>query len=239
MIKVTLKDGSVKAVSYTHLAIGVMVANAANALGMKVFGYDPYLSVKSAWNLTHNAVHIFDINEIFEKCDYITVHVPLTDSTKNLINATAIAKMRDGVRIFNFARGGLVNSADLLAALESGKVASYVTDFPSDDILGAQGDVYKRQGEWNTMVEDVRLPQKSAVSAAPRPAHTFSATPLSQINAADEHRFVTGISELDRVLGGGIVKGSVILLSGDPGIGKSTILLQVCNCLLYTSCYQL
>ena len=86
-------------------------------------------------------------------------------------------------------------------------------------------------GEWNTMVEDVRLPQKSAVSAAPRPAHTFSATSLSQINAADEHRFVTGISELDRVLGGGIVKGSVILLSGDPGIGKSTILLQVCNAL--------
>ncbi len=86
-------------------------------------------------------------------------------------------------------------------------------------------------GEWNTMVEDVRLPQKAAVSAAPRPAHTFSEMPLSQINAADEHRFVTGISELDRVLGGGIVKGSVILLSGDPGIGKSTILLQVCNAL--------
>lgn len=86
-------------------------------------------------------------------------------------------------------------------------------------------------GEWNTMVEDVRLPQKAAVSATPRPAHTFSAMPLSQINAADEHRFVTGISELDRVLGGGIVKGSVILLSGDPGIGKSTILLQVCNAL--------
>lgn len=86
-------------------------------------------------------------------------------------------------------------------------------------------------GEWNTMVEDVRLPQRSVVSAAPRPAHTFSAMPLSQINAADEHRFVTGISELDRVLGGGIVKGSVILLSGDPGIGKSTILLQVCNAL--------
>ena len=82
------------------------------------------------------------------------------------------------------------------------------------------------------MVDDVRLPQKAAVmAAAPRPAHTFSAMPLSQINAADEHRFVTGISELDRVLGGGIVKGSVILLSGDPGIGKSTILLQVCNAL--------
>lgn len=85
-------------------------------------------------------------------------------------------------------------------------------------------------GEWNTMVEDVRLPQK-AVTAAAKPLHTFSARPLSQIDTADEHRFVTGIKELDRVLGGGIVKGSVVLLSGDPGIGKSTILLQVCNAL--------
>lgn len=85
-------------------------------------------------------------------------------------------------------------------------------------------------GEWNTMVEEVRLPQKTAVSA-PKPSHAFSARPLSEISAADEHRFVTGISELDRVLGGGIVKGSVVLLSGDPGIGKSTILLQVCSAL--------
>lgn len=120
-------------------AIGVMVANAANALGMKVFGYDPYLSVKSAWNLTHNAVHIFDINEIFEKCDYITVHVPLTDSTKNLINAAAIAKMKDGVRILNFARGELVNSDDILASLADGKVAAYATDFPTDAQLGVPG----------------------------------------------------------------------------------------------------
>ena len=86
-------------------AIGVLVANAANHLGMKVYGYDPYLSVNSAWNLTHNAVHIYDIKEIFEQCDYITLHVPLTESTKNLINAEAIAKMKDGVRIMNFARG--------------------------------------------------------------------------------------------------------------------------------------
>lgn len=120
-------------------AIGVMVANAANALGMTVYGYDPYLSVKSAWNLTHNAVHIFDINEIFEKCDYITIHVPLTADTKNLVNAASIAKMKDGVRILNFARGGLVNNDDVKAALESGKVAAYVTDFPSDDILGVDG----------------------------------------------------------------------------------------------------
>ncbi|MCQ2478651.1 MAG: phosphoglycerate dehydrogenase [Clostridia bacterium] len=120
-------------------AIGVLVANAANHLGMTVYGYDPYLSVNSAWNLTHNAVHIYDIKEIFEKCDYITVHVPLTDTTKNLINAEAIAKMKDGVRILNFARGGLVNSADVKAALESGKVACYVTDFPSDDLLCVDG----------------------------------------------------------------------------------------------------
>ncbi len=120
-------------------AIGVLVANAANHLGMKVYGYDPYLSVNSAWNLTHNAVHIYDIKEIFEQCDYITLHVPLTDSTKNLINAEAIAKMKDGVRIMNFARGGLVNSADIKAALESGKIASYVTDFPSDDLLCTDG----------------------------------------------------------------------------------------------------
>lgn len=120
-------------------AIGVMVANAANALGMQVYGYDPYLSVKSAWNLTHNAVHIFDINEIFEKCDYITLHVPLTDSTKNIVNTDSIAKMKDGVRILNFARGGLVDNNAMKAALEAGKVAAYVTDFPSDDILGADG----------------------------------------------------------------------------------------------------
>lgn len=120
-------------------AIGVQVANAANHLGMKVYGYDPFLSVDAAWNLTHNAVHSIDLNEIFEKCDYITLHVPLTPDTKGFINAESIAKCKDGVRILNFARGDLVNSADLLAALDSGKVAAYVTDFPSDDVIGADG----------------------------------------------------------------------------------------------------
>ena len=120
-------------------AIGVMVANAANHLGMTVYGYDPYLSVKSAWNLNHNAVYINDINEIFAQCDYITIHVPLTDGTKNLVNAQSIAKMKNGVRILNYSRAGLVNSDDIKAALESGKVASYVTDFPTDDILDIDG----------------------------------------------------------------------------------------------------
>ena len=120
-------------------AIGVLVANAANHLGMTVYGYDPYLSVNSAWNLTHNAVHIYDINEIFRKCDYITIHVPLVDSTKNMINKDTISLMKDGVRILNFARASLVNSADIKAALESGKVAAYVTDFPTDDVLCVDG----------------------------------------------------------------------------------------------------
>ncbi|MBO4433702.1 MAG: phosphoglycerate dehydrogenase [Clostridia bacterium] len=120
-------------------AIGVLVANAANHLGMTVYGYDPYLSVNSAWNLTHNAVHIYDINEIFKKCDYITIHVPLLDSTKNMINKETLAIMKDGVRILNFARAGLVNSADIKSALESGKVAAYVTDFPTDDVLCVDG----------------------------------------------------------------------------------------------------
>ena len=120
-------------------AIGVMVANAANHLGMNVYGYDPYLSVKSAWNLNHNAIYINDINEIFAKCDYITIHVPLTENTKNLINTESIAKMKDGVRILNYSRAGLVNSVDIKAALESGKVASYVTDFPTEEVLDVDG----------------------------------------------------------------------------------------------------
>lgn len=120
-------------------AIGVRVANAANHLGMKVYGYDPYLSVNAAWNLTHNAIHAMDLKEIYENCDYITVHVPLTPETKGFINAESIATMRDGVRILNFARGDLVNSTDILAALENGKVAAYVTDFPNDEVLGHDG----------------------------------------------------------------------------------------------------
>lgn len=122
-------------------AIGVLVANAANHLGMKVYGYDPYLSVNAAWNLTHNAIHSYDLNEIFEKCDYISIHVPLNDSTRGLINKETIKNMKDGVRILNFARAELVDSADLIEALGSGKVATYITDFPTDDVIGVDGVV--------------------------------------------------------------------------------------------------
>lgn len=120
-------------------AIGVMVCNAAHGLGMDVIGYDPYISVDAAWSLSRAVHKASSIKEIFEQCDYITIHVPLNDETKNTINAETIAQMKDGVRILNFARGGLVNSADILAALESGKVAKYITDFPDADMINKEG----------------------------------------------------------------------------------------------------
>ncbi len=119
-------------------AIGVLVCNAAHALGMDVIGYDPYISVDAAWSLSRAVHKAASLKEIFEQCDYITIHVPLNDDTKNTINAETIAEMKDGVRILNFARGGLVNSADILAALESGKVAKYVTDFPDKDMINKE-----------------------------------------------------------------------------------------------------
>lgn len=120
-------------------AIGVLVANAAAHLGMTVYGYDPYLSVDSAWNLSRGVIHSSDMKDIFDHCDYITVHVPLTPDTKGFINQESISTMKDGVRILNFSRADLVNSADLLANLDGNKVAAYVTDFPTDDLIGADG----------------------------------------------------------------------------------------------------
>lgn len=116
-------------------AIGVLVANAAIALGMDVYGYDPYISVDGAWGLSSAVNHALSLDEIYANCDYITVHVPLNNDTKNMINAESIAKMKDGVRVLNYSRGGLVNNADIMEAIKSGKVSSYVTDFPSDDVL--------------------------------------------------------------------------------------------------------
>lgn len=122
-------------------AIGVLVANAAAKLGMKVYGYDPYLSIKSAWSLSSSTIHCADVNELYAKCDYITLHIPCTKDTKGSINKDTFAIMKDGVRILNFARGELVNSGDMLEALASGKVASYVVDFPSDEMLGVENVV--------------------------------------------------------------------------------------------------
>lgn len=119
-------------------AIGVMVANAACALGMDVVGYDPYMTVDAAWGLSMNVKKAVEIKEIFETSDYITIHVPLNDSTRDTVNCDTIAQMKDGVRILNFARGGLVNHHDIKEALESGKVARYVIDFPDEHVLGVK-----------------------------------------------------------------------------------------------------
>lgn len=120
-------------------AIGVLVANAANRLGMEVYGCDPYISVDAAWNLSRDIIHVKTRDEIFKECDYITVHVPLLDDTKKMINKDTIAMMKDGVVILNFARDLLVNDDDMEVALQSGKVAKYVTDFPNAKTAGMEG----------------------------------------------------------------------------------------------------
>lgn len=112
-------------------AIGAEVANAAASLGMEVYGYDPYISVNAAWMLSRDVKHITSVDTIYEECDFVTVHVPLLDGTRGMINAETIAKMKDGVVVLNFARDLLVNDDDMATALESGKVKKYVTDFPN------------------------------------------------------------------------------------------------------------
>lgn len=112
-------------------AIGVLVANACVALGMEVYGYDPFISVDAAWNLSKDIKHIANVEDIYANCDYITVHVPLMDSTKKMINTDAFAKMKDGVIVLNFARDLLVDDDALEAAIAAGKVRKYITDFPN------------------------------------------------------------------------------------------------------------
>jgi len=116
-------------------AIGGLVANAASGLGMNVIGCDPYMTVAAAWKLNSGVHSAATFDEIYKDADYITLHVPSTPSTKNMINADTLAMMKDGVRIINLSRADLVNAADLKTAIESGKVASYVTDFPTEDII--------------------------------------------------------------------------------------------------------
>ncbi|MEE1193130.1 MAG: phosphoglycerate dehydrogenase [Blautia sp.] len=118
-------------------AIGVRVANAAVHLGMEVYGYDPYISVDAAWSLSRSIHHINDISQIYRDCDYITIHVPLMDSTKKMIGPDEIAQMKDGVVLLNFARDLLVNEEALAVALEDGKVKKYVTDFANPIVAKA------------------------------------------------------------------------------------------------------
>jgi len=120
-------------------AIGVKVANAAIHLGMEVYGYDPYVSVDAAWNLSRSVKHVLNVEEIYEECDFITIHVPALPSTKGMINSDAISLMKDGVIILNFARDVLANEEDVLAGIATGKVRKYVTDFPNTITSGKDG----------------------------------------------------------------------------------------------------
>lgn len=120
-------------------AIGVLVANAAVHLGMEVYGYDPYISVQAAWNLSRNIKHISNVEDIYRECDYITIHVPLMDSTKNMIDAQAVSMMKEGAVLLNFARDLLVDEKAVLEAIEAGKIKRYVTDFPNTTTAGKKG----------------------------------------------------------------------------------------------------
>ena len=120
-------------------AIGAKVANAATHLGMEVYGYDPYVSIDAAWGLSRTIKHITNVNDIFTDCDFITVHVPLLDSTKGMIGADAISMMKDGVVILNFARDILCDEDAVLAGIESGKIKKYVTDFANPKVAGKPG----------------------------------------------------------------------------------------------------
>lgn len=122
-------------------AIGVLVANAAVNLDMEVYGYDPYISVDAAWKLSRNIKHINDVKEIYRECDYITIHVPLMDSTRKMIGAESIDMMKDGVVLLNFARDLLVDEDAVVSALKTGKVKRYVTDFPNTVTAGAKGTI--------------------------------------------------------------------------------------------------
>ena len=120
-------------------AIGVLVANAATNLGMEVYGYDPYISVNAAWSLSGTVKHITNIDDIYRECDFITIHVPLLDNTKKMVNADAIAKMKPNVIVLNFARDLLVDEEAMVAALEEGRVKHYVTDFANPTVAGKKG----------------------------------------------------------------------------------------------------
>ncbi|MCR5525976.1 MAG: 3-phosphoglycerate dehydrogenase [Lachnospiraceae bacterium] len=120
-------------------AIGIKVANAAVNLGMEVYGYDPYISVDAAWNLSRAIKHVLNVEEIYANCDYITIHVPLLDSTRHMINKEAIKLMKDSVILLNFARDELVDEESVVAALKVGKLKKYVSDFPNPTTAGQEG----------------------------------------------------------------------------------------------------
>ena len=185
-------------------AIGVLVANAANRLGMKVYGYDPFISVDSAWNLSRDVVHVKTRDEIYRECDYITVHTPLIEdsdpsiNTKEMINTESISKMKDGVIILNFARDLLVNDGDIEDALRTGKVGRYVTDFPNE-----------------------KTAKMSGVIAIP---HLGASTEESEDNCA-----VMAVKQLMDYMENGNIRNSVNYPNCDAGICTTAGRIAICH----------
>ncbi len=185
-------------------AIGVLVANAANRLGMKVYGCDPFISVDNAWNLSRDVIHVKTREEIYRECDYITVHTPLVSNddpeinTKEMINAEAIAKMKDGVIILNFARDLLVNDDAIEEALKSGKVAKYITDFPND-----------------------KTAKMENVIAIP---HLGASTEESEDNCA-----VMAVKQLRDYMENGNIKNSVNYPNCDAGVCQTEGRIAICH----------
>ncbi len=120
-------------------AIGVKVANVAKNLGMEVYGYDPYVSVDAAWNLSRDVKHVLNVDQIYENCDMITIHVPLMEATRGMLNAEAISKMKQGVVLMNFARDLLADEKAIIDGIQAGKVSKYITDFPNPTTAGKEG----------------------------------------------------------------------------------------------------
>ena len=145
-------------------AIGVRVANMAVELGMEVFGYDPYVSVDAAWHLNRKITHVFDLNEIYSRCDFITIHVPALPSTKGMISKEAVKKMKKGVILINMARDVLVDEEAVIQAIEAGKVRRYVSDFPNTTVAGRRGCITTphlgEQGEHDQPADDADRRQR-------------------------------------------------------------------------------
>ncbi len=120
-------------------AIGVLVANAAMHLGLEVYGYDPYISVQAAWNLSRGVKHCVNLSDLTAQCDFISLHLPVNDKTKGFVNESVLSNMKDGARILNFARGDLVVTKDVLSALAEGKLCGYITDFPTQELIDVPG----------------------------------------------------------------------------------------------------
>lgn len=187
-------------------AIGVMVANAAINLGMEVLGYDPYISVDAAWGLSRAVQKATDLKTVFEKCDYITMHIPLTPDTKGMLNKDTFSVMKKGIRVINLSRGELVNDDDMIAAIEEGKVGCYVTDFPNEKLIHRPGVIAiphlgasTPESEDNCAVMAVRQMKDFLLNGNIKNSVNYPACDMGTCSA--EHRITVAHKNIPNMLG--------------------------------------